>query len=303
MKRHTRTWFERCFLAIGLLLAGSTTQLYAQKVAESVPFTSATPNSKSVAYKIPHGTFIPLFPETEEPTLFDVSDDDKRFITLLTLPKGSAFGGIQFNNPGVVQGWNFPNAKGDITILLGNNGISDDPKAPLPVVQRISVVTWKNPSLPAGPPLKPLKVQTMYLDILPELGRGTPVPTPTPIVVPTPTPITYTGKCALAIFEQSEAATKQRGEFFASKELRAFLADKLIEYPRIVEPNNGTNVPADLKVHYQMFLDAKSTLPYFFLVAAQDQVVNGVTTQKGTILKQGPIASDLTPAQFIEKLK
>jgi hypothetical protein len=265
----------------------------AQVVAPSVPFaTATTSNAPDTAFKIPHGAFIPFFAKTEEPTVFDISDEDKKYVSLITLPRGSAFGGVQFNTPGV-QGYNFPDAKSDITIILGNNNSS--------TTRRIVVATWKNPSVKDGPALKPVKSGVLYLDILPVSNIDVqPKPVDDDIVVPKPVPkpdnLVYSGKALLCVLEETSNASAQRGQFFASKELRQFLSTKLAEHPKVVDKDH---VPNDLKAYYQLYLDSKSTLPYYFLIAATAEGA----IQPGTILKQGNIPSTMTPAQFMEVLK
>lgn len=256
-------------------------------VAQSTPFTSATTvNTPDTAFKVQNGSFIPLFAETKEPTVFDISEDDSKYISKLTLPKGSAFGGIQFNTPGV-KGWSFPKAESDITIILGNNNTTE--------VRRVTVSIWKNPSKLEGPPLAPVKAGTIYLDIVPT--DFNPVPKPFPKPKPGPdgdgdlTPITYTGKQLLCIFEQSEQATAQRGQFLSSPELRAFLGTILKKH---FDHIDVSNVPQSLKPYHALI--GNNPMPYYFLVAADGP-------QAGTILRQGSISPTMTPSEFITKLK
>lgn len=293
--------WQRPILALTVGLAVCTTTLFsssesfAQSVAQSVAFTSATSTSPAEAYKIPHGTFIPFFPKTSEPTTFYISDDDRKYVAVLVLPKGSPFGGTQFNDP-EVRGWVFPKAEGEITIVIGNNLTT--------TTRRIAISTWINPTKKGEEPAKPVCTGTVFLDILPKPGS---VPVPNPIPGPDdgkpvpkppvpPEPITYKGKALLCVFEETANATKQRGDFFASKELRAFLGEKLVEHPRVIDE---TNIPNDLKAYYQLYKDSGSKLPYYFLLAATTEG----TITPGTILKQGTIPQNMTPTEFIQALK
>ena len=273
------------------LLLSCATGVGQVSVAQSTPFTSATTkNTPETAFQIKNGSFIPFFAETKEPTVFDIPEEYKQYIAILTLPKGSAFGGIQFNTPGV-KGWNFPKAESDITIVLGNN---ITPEGEVPQTRRVVVSVWKNPSKADGPPLAPVKAGTIYLDIIPDslVPVPKPEPFPKPVPTPVPTPITYTGKKLLLMFEQSENATAQRGAFFQSKELREFLATVLKKAPDVIDV---TTVPQSLKP-YLALKPADSTFPYFFFVAADGP-------EAGRILKQGSIAPTVTPTDLINLLK
>lgn len=279
-------------LGLFLTLSGSG---YAQNqgkigIASAVPLSSAS--NKTDTLKVPHGSFIPFYATTTKPTLFQPSDASN--VSILELPASSAFGGNKYDVPGV-KAWTFPDAKSDIFIVIANNTTD--------TAQIITITAIENP----GEGKKPVITGTVVLEIgVDPNGKFSPIPKPKPDDKTNPdidtSPVTYTGKWQICVLEETVEATAQRGRFFSDKDLRAFLKEKLVEAPRVIDKDGKTkdgSFPSDLVPYLNIWKSANTGLPYYFVVAAEDIG----TTKKGTILQRATITPDTTPAQWMAKLK
>lgn len=123
-------------------------------------------------------------------------------------------------------------------------------------------------------------------------GEGPrPPPDPTPDPKPTPTPAPYTGKFSMVVIEETDVAANNRGQFFADKELRDYLATKLVGKPRIADKDvvDASGQPPKDLAPYLNHAKGKG-LPQLYLIAPD-----------GTVLYEGDLPK--TPAELIATVK
>jgi len=128
------------------------------------------------------------------------------------------------------------------------------------------------------------------LDVSSNVGPRPP-PDPTPDPKPTPTPAPYTGKFSMVVIEETDVAANNRGQFFADKELRDYLATKLVGKPRIADKDvvDASGQPPKDLAPYLNHAKGKG-LPQLYLIAPD-----------GTVLYEGDLPK--TPAELIATVK
>jgi len=128
------------------------------------------------------------------------------------------------------------------------------------------------------------------LDVSSNVGPRPP-PDPTPDPKPTPTPAPYTGKFSMVVIEETDVAANNRGQFFADKELRDYLATKLVGKPRIADKDvvDASGQPPKDLAPYLNHAKGKG-LPQLYLIAPD-----------GTVLYEGNLPK--TPAELIATVK
>jgi len=128
------------------------------------------------------------------------------------------------------------------------------------------------------------------LDVSSNVGPRPP-PDPTPDPKPTPKPAPYTGKFSMVVIEETDVAANNRGQFFADKELRDYLATKLVGKPRIADKDvvDASGQPPKDLAPYLNHAKGKG-LPQLYLIAPD-----------GTVLYEGNLPK--TPAELIATVK
>jgi len=128
------------------------------------------------------------------------------------------------------------------------------------------------------------------LDVSSNVGPRPP-PDPTPDPKPTPTPAPYTGKFSMVVIEETDVAAYNRGQLFADKELRDYLATKLVGKPRIADKDvvDASGQPPKDLAPYLNHAKGKG-LPQLYLIAPD-----------GTVLYEGNLPK--TPAELIATVK
>ena len=122
-------------------------------------------------------------------------------------------------------------------------------------------------------------------------ARPSPPPEPVPDPKPTPKPDPYTGKFSMVVIEETNVAANNRGQFFADKELRDYLATKLVGKPRIADKDvvDASGQPPKDLAPYLNHAKGKG-LPQLYLIAPD-----------GTVLFEGNLPK--TPAELIATVK